>query len=625
MSAWFITDTTTLAIIAAIESMAGPSFNVPYDTSAQPNNGSDMLSDELLKFQLPGGSTLQGIGHPPEITSMGNAIAGLLSVIAPFISAYTMILPILGVIRGILEVICALLSPWSVPAAIIRLFRKWLPPLFSLFPPLAGVLLILNIIKMILAIIFFIMTVIVPVLELIKNNIENLKNIISSGGDKNAQDAAQQKLEAILLDLANQMGILNVLKPILDIVMAILTLAGGKPCHKKKSAKCPPNNLTGVVTASPCQEDETCCNDDVCPPIFSSPPVGQALVLPSVYADAPPGSVFEIRALPGPGTSTLPQIVPYLQDMSQQLSAQTGDNISVAQYAGGAGHTSTFSVQLNGSRGQTQTTQIITIENTTMTVIDPSLFSMVGVVNYQVVPNWDVLVGLGIVGLGCHPDVAAARDSLDNQFSDLETPAMDKYPELANVILPDMSGVLNDLQSAIVPPFVPPIDDIRTNALNILNNSANNLKSIMNSVLSKIANPVNSLLEVDKNLVRAGGQDKAIITITPKDATGSLIAQNLPSGVSIDVKILNDFGTILNQTFNSSSGTITAELTSMLPGTANITAQVNGQYITEFIDDSTINVVLEVMFISDAVLPKRRLSSSRGAFDSTFDREPGGK
>ena len=671
---WFINDPKVLTVLETIVNLAGPNYALPYDSSAQPANGSNMLADDLLQFNMPGGTKVQGIADPAAVTSMGKAISGLMVVIAPFLSAYELILPILGVIRGIIEIICAMMNPFSVIAAVIRLFSKWIPAFISLFPPFAGIIIILSIIKVILSIILFIMTVIVPMFQLIKHDIQSLALAFGADGNEQQKSAEREKLLALIIELLNQTGLLNVIKPILDIVLAILSLAGGYPCGGG-GGKGPPvgsivaginlgngYDLTGIVTGPHPGSDTTCCTDNVCPPIFRNPPQGQAIILPRTYHtwknDAFPFFSWNIITLTG--NKDLPSIAPYVQSLQQQLGSQVAEPVSESNIAGDPINLATFNIQLTNRRGQqTALIPIIQINGNNILVIEPGLITMMGAVSYKIVPNWDILVAKSIVGLACHPAVAAARNALTAQFADIETPAIVKIPELAHVgpdftdFVSNLNKTLADTNTAVSdiiasdpiprPPEAPitepeftydttPIDNLQNDAINFIDNYINNLRSIMSTIISKIANPVNSLFDVDKTLVAAGIADKAVVSVTIKDATGSLLAKQLPGGVNIDVKIFTTFGTISNQKLDTSTGLVTADLTSLFPGTAILTAKINGQYITEFIDSTTTATEeLTVKFISDAVLPKRRLVSKQNASDiahsttGNIEKIPGGK
>jgi len=235
----FIQDQTTLSIIQAILDLAGPNFNAPYDSGQQPTDASAKNQDQLIQYQLPGGTSLQGYSEPSMTESMGSAINSMLAVLAPFMSAYGMILPILGIIKGIIEVLCALMNPFSVTKAVIRLFKKWIPPFISLFPPLAGVIIILSTIKAILAIIFYVLTVLVPTIQLIIFNIKTLANAFDADSNEQKRQAGRDKLTSLIQELLNQLGVFSSISPLLDIILLIIQLVSGFPCSKKKKKKAP--------------------------------------------------------------------------------------------------------------------------------------------------------------------------------------------------------------------------------------------------------------------------------------------------------------------------------------------------------------------------------------------------
>jgi hypothetical protein len=707
----FINDPTTLLVLQTILSAAGPNYGAPYDSSVQPSNGAGMNTDNLLQYKLPGGATINGMADPAESKSMGSAINSLLATLSPFVSAYIMVLPILGIIRGILEVICAMMNPFAVIRAVIRLFKKWIPAFISLFPPLAGIILILGIIKVILAVVFFIMTVVLPVIQLIISNVKTLAASFDSDSNKQTRDAGRMKLQSLILELLNQLGILSVLKAILDLVYMVLKLSSGKPCKKgKKKKKKNKFDLTDIETGvDELSDDDTCCDEDVCPPVFSKPPSGKALVIPSFFSEAPP--LFAWNIIPLTGQDKLAELKPYLQSLKPQLDAQLDEPIDEARTAGQTGDSAHFRIKLTGKRGngQSKIVPIAKLSGSKITGIDPSLLGLMGVVDYEIVPNWEILIGRNIIGLGCHPDITKARDDLDNRYPDIDEPAVDKFPELIPVqtAFDDMVARLNnDLSSLsnvvadvifknpvptgnteiivdgavvlpgatppgpIIPGTTPPYPDtrnvpvlqdetkgifspvdmgiyidntepkdppydnditrlnnIQNNLINTLNNYMDGLRNAMSSVLSKIEDPINTGFDVDKNLIKSDNLDKAIIQVTPRDATGSLIAKQLPQGVSINVSLFTDFGTIVNQVNDNTTGIITADLISLFPGTATITAKINTKYAQAYEDGQLVTKKLKVRFVSDAILPKRRLvskSSAQSTKHSTFESSNGG-
>lgn len=663
------------AVLGILLALTGPNYNPPYDGSAQPSDGTQRNDDDLLQYQLPAGMSLKGYAEPSQSESMGTVINSLLLALAPVLSAYGFILPIFGIIIGIIEVICALLNPWSVKKAVKRLKKKWLPPLLSMFPPLAGVIIILSTLKVILSVVFFTLTVLVPMIKLLINNILSLIGAFGADGNKQQQDAIREKLASLLTELANQLGILAVLKPILDIIMAILKLTSKKPCKKKKKKKfknapgAEQYDLTNIDHGYSADEDDTtCCDDDVCPPLLKDPPSGSAFILPTFFADSPPK--FAWRIYPLSRRSDVISLSPYMQSFKAQLDSQLDEPLNEAQFAGQSSDTSHFSVKITGKRGDAQAIILpiskINPKDGSMYVIDPTLSRMIGSITYEVITNWDMLIAHNIVALGCDPEINAVGDAVYGRFPDLETPVVDSYPETADIgeqyddIVAQVNGKVDEIRDIVLGVVFDPVPDIATDAIidaiadtnakappydnevNDLNNISNDLvgtltgytdelKSKMNSILSKATDRVNSDFEVDKNIVKADGEDKAIVYVLPRDITGSPLLKNTPDGVTIDVSIFTDFGTLANQIEDKSNGVVTAELTSPVPGVATLTAKVNDEFISSFDGENEEIKELRVMFVSDSTMPKRRFVSKptgntkKHITINSGEREPGGK
>lgn len=778
-------DDTTLSIVSIILDIAGQNYSAPYDSASQPGTAADRNDDDLLQYQVPGGTSLKGYAEPSQSESMGTAINTLLTTVAPMMSAFGLILPILGVILGILEVICALLNPFSVKRAVKKLLKKWVPAFISLFPPLAGVVIALSTIKLILSVVFFILTVVIPSISLLVDNIKTLARVIGdpNNATKAEKDAVRAQMLSLLLELANQLGILAVMKPLLEIIFLILRIGGKLPCKKKKKKKRgggipaiyqgarPLNNRLDFSNVADTDNDDdpdtTCCDDDVCPPAFKDPPKGTGILTPTYYgSDSLPFIAWKITPLNG--HDRIDDIQPYVQSFREQLNAQLDEGINEALPAGAQGDAAYFRVKVSGRRGigTTFTLPILKINSRgsggAMYVMDSRLVSLFGTVNYEIVPNWDMLVARNIVGLGCDPEIFDLNEALAERYPDIESTAGEQFPDLAtlrddfaelqNKVNNGMNAIRNAAMDIIfdkdvasvplvdglgldldglffddviptpadtvirpgetvvtpidisifprladisglpdpggtpaspgIPPGIPPrnavpldtaaqaeladllgiadptmanlnlspqelipltepkdlpyddniaaIESVRDNLANTLVDFSNNLKSTMNSVLSKITDRITSTFEVDRHIVRAGGGHRAIIYVTPRDVTGTPLLKNLPSGVDISVDLFTTFGTISNQEVNKDTGVVTADLTSPFPGDAILTARVNTELITEFDGDTQRTRELKVKFVSDAVLPKRRLVSKPNpdskiqSTQGTAEREPGG-
>lgn len=625
----FIQDEPTLSIIQTILDLAGPNFNAPYDTDTQPNNASDRNNETLIQYQLPGGSELKGYAETANSQNMGSAINSMLTVLAPFMSAYGLILPILGIIRGLIEIMCAMMNPFAVIRAVIRLFVKWIPPFISLFPPFAGIVIILSTIKAIIAIVFFILTEIVPTLQLIITNIRIMVDAFGPNGNAQQIEASIEKLSRVLTDLSNRFGILDTLLPLLELIFLLLRLVAGFPCAGGKESDCSRGSLSrGADENFPCDESDTTVE---CPEVLRNPPEGRALLLPSFFGDSIPFFAYNVITLTG--NSNLPDIVPFLQDFKSQLDPQLDEPVDEASPFGGDGNTAHFNLEITDKRGSTITSPIAGVRGNVIVTINPNLISRIGTVDYKVVPNYPMLIGRNIIGVGCHPDVDTVISQLQARLGNTEISALDKNPE-ARSLLGDVQGLNEDLNDSLgrlrdvvdeisestpdpdpdigFEPFVDRVQDEQDFLVDRLVNFSDNLKNTMNAILARSTDRITSELEVDKNIVRAGGEDVATVIVTPRDFTGAAIAKNIPNGVDVSVDIFTDFGTLANQERNNVTGQITAELSSPFPGTATITAKVNQDFVTIFDGNNESVKELEVRFVADAVLPKRRRVSKVG-------------
>jgi aspartate ammonia-lyase len=135
-------------------------------------------------------------------------------------------------ISCIIDVICALVNPFSLIFAIIRLFGTCLPDFILIFPQFAIPAKIMCIIKIILSIVDYILNVIVPIIEEIISNIQNLYEAFAKKNE-DAQAAIAFKIVALFKEIFNILGILTALLPLWEMVKALLKLGIGIPCGGK--------------------------------------------------------------------------------------------------------------------------------------------------------------------------------------------------------------------------------------------------------------------------------------------------------------------------------------------------------------------------------------------------------
>jgi len=174
----FIKDPTILAALEEILDIAGPNYNLPFDSDAQPSDGVERNDESLTQYDAPGGTTLKSVQPPAANPSMGSVISSVLTVLSPILTAYGLLLPILGIIKAIIEVLCCLMNPFCVIGAVKRMFEKYIPPFISLFPPSAGIIIMKSTIKLILAVVYQVMTEVIPTIQHIITLVEALIKLV---------------------------------------------------------------------------------------------------------------------------------------------------------------------------------------------------------------------------------------------------------------------------------------------------------------------------------------------------------------------------------------------------------------------------------------------------------------
>jgi len=659
--------TEAAALLQAVLDAAGGNFTAPYDSGTQPHDVAEANSDDTVSFQFPGGTETEGKAHPAQGGDMGTVINTLLIILSPFISAYSLLLPILGIIRGIIEIICCFGNPFCLVPAIIRLFEKWIPPFISLFPPSAGIVLLLSVIKLLIGIVFFIQTELIPTIELIIKNIERLTTIFDTPDDvaQATLDAAEAKFESVLETLIQKMGILKVAGPILELIFLILRLVAGFPCEGGNQEEA--NRTIGVTFDSPVAfaaiEDTSCCNDEICPPLISfrdQAPRGPGVMFVTSFGDCAPGFVFQVATI----NQEIAELGQFQESLEEQLACLLDEPVNYARPPGSTLGRSLFKVRITGRRGSALEiiVPVLSFSGTSFKITSPLGPLFIGTIDYEILPDYDMLVMQGILSLGCHPDVSNAKNAVADLY-DLNTSVLDKNPESAtlleeyNVVVdrivgpngfligdPSVAliGKEGDVQSSVrdcisridVPPFeddIQCLEDVRDAMLDLTNDFLDSLNDKLNSLVNRSVDGNNSLFEVDKNVAIADGQDFATIIVTPRDIAGVFLIKNLPvsSLAAVTLDLFTDFGTIGPQTVNNENGTITAPITSIQPGAANITARISGVPLIDFVNLTTTTAVRTVNFVSEAVLPaRRRKSKASGSVlevGATSERGPSNK
>lgn len=178
-------------------------------------------------------------------------IIKLLDQFMPFLMLYKFFLPILNIIICIIEVLCALLSPFKLPGAISRLFKRCIPDFLNMFPIFALIIMIISLIILLLAMIQYIIEQILKFILAILRNIEMLSEAFQESPI--AVLAIAQKLGTLLCIFQNLFVLLALFSIITQVIREMLSLSFSIP-------PCDDNNGS----------DSGCCTADVCPTIVKN-------------------------------------------------------------------------------------------------------------------------------------------------------------------------------------------------------------------------------------------------------------------------------------------------------------------------------------------------------------------
>lgn len=207
-----------------------------------------------------------------------DAIANIISQIAPYLSFYNFILALLRLIVCIMEVLCAIPNPFAMASAVATMMSECVPPFLNLFPWLALIAMIIALLLLILALIEYIIATILAII------LEIIEQLILLGNGFSFQDAEStiaviQKIANLTCFMQNLLAIFLALAAIMAIIQALASFGG-----------------FGI-----CDEGSDCCVDSVCPPFIKDSPItgtlGQLTYHSGIGTDV--ATLFASLAIPG--------------------------------------------------------------------------------------------------------------------------------------------------------------------------------------------------------------------------------------------------------------------------------------------------------------------------------------
>lgn len=221
----------------------------------------DNIPEDILKLLEELFAFMGGVKLVPNLddamkTVLG-AIASLLNQIAPFLALYHFFQALLNMILCILDVLCALLNPWSTSRAIRRLFKRCLPDFLNLFPWLALIAMILALLYLLYALLIYILELILAYIRDLLANLVALSEAIKYQKE-DAIIAVTNKIAYLLCLIEQVFAALIALQAIFNVIRALLNFGARSVCSFNPSGGDP----------------GACCTDDVCPPFIRENPDG---------------------------------------------------------------------------------------------------------------------------------------------------------------------------------------------------------------------------------------------------------------------------------------------------------------------------------------------------------------
>jgi len=254
--------------------------------------------------------------------------------------------------------------------------------------------------------------------------------------------------------------------------------------------------------------------------------------------------------------------------------------------------------------------------------LEPAAPTVLSSLQFELDINHEELIRNGLIGVGCHPAIKATKAALQNRF-----------PDMANLTLPalpDYSGLLTDIGSCIAK--VAPVDVDSQYILDNYQTIATEIVSLNSCVTSALNSFKDDSIAYAKTIypiifdpeTSADGYyfnvtpeiqvvgEYSNIELIPYDRNGGLLGVTVPPGI-VDVELDTTFGTLSSVVTEldgyDPTGKYLATITSLVPGIAQITAQVGGRDVAYFDGYNLIAQQVQVEFVS-AEEARRRASAA---------------
>jgi hypothetical protein len=465
-----------------------------------------------LACTCPAGALIQPAPLPSATINLGDIIADHARILSSFTSSYGMITSVIRMIACIIDVICALLNPFTVPGAVIRLFGTCLPDFILIFPQLAIPAIIICMIKIVLSIVEYVTETIIPIVDDIISNVEMLNDAFANDNE-DAKTAIAFKIVSLFKIFADTTGILTAMIALWEMIKALLDLGVAVPCGGSGGScdgcgddQCPDtikqssiSGTDGVLIVlygsdpfdfelrffSSSKQSDFLVIRDFFPKGFDYSQIKDEDDLP--YVIGVDGNTYAVTGVDSGGTADLSPIqgefnsdgfisslnlngIPYLDPLSTRFGTSTltfnssftnryielqevRQSESAAAANNGVWRIDTvydaYNVLLKRSEDTWDDFAILNPAPHLRWKMKPSTPSSGGNKTFQVDINHGELLRHELIGIGCLPAVRTTIDGFNNRFPEASDFSLPELPDLDEVI-----SDINDSLYAVAPASV---------------------------------------------------------------------------------------------------------------------------------------------------------------------------
>lgn len=199
-----------------------------------PEDINQLIQNIIAKF--PAGVTLQ-----PNLDSASkgvwDALSNLFTQMAPYLAFYGFIQSLLNMITCIMDVVCALLNPFSLTSAVIKLFKNCVPAFLSMFPQFALLVIILSMMLLLITLVEYMITIITSYISQIIENIDVLTRAIQVS-DADAILACVNKISYLTCLIEQIFALLTMFSAVMAVIQPLLSVAGSGICSSSSGSSC---------------------------------------------------------------------------------------------------------------------------------------------------------------------------------------------------------------------------------------------------------------------------------------------------------------------------------------------------------------------------------------------------